>query len=148
MMGLPSLRALDEYRLGAQRARIWRASEATDMRCGFDRLAERVKVVIGEDPLSGHLFVFRSRRGDRLKILVWERDGFVLWYKRLEAGVFKLPRMSEGARSIELRASELAMILDGIDVSKLKRVPRYERTARSSEERIRKEKNSAEKITM
>jgi transposase len=118
------------------------------MRCGFDRLAERVKVVIGEDPLSGHLFVFRSRRGDRLKILVWERDGFVLWYKRLEAGVFKLPRMSEGARSIELRASELAMILDGIDVSKLKRVPRYERTARSSEERIRKEKNSAEKITM
>jgi len=144
MIGLPSLQALDR----AQAARIWLAAEATDMRCGFDRLAERVKVVIGEDPLSGHLFVFRSRRGDRLKILVWERDGFVLWYKRLEAGVFKLPRMSEGARSIELRASELAMILDGIDVSKLKRVPRYERTARSSEEKIRKEKNSAEKITM
>ena len=136
MIGLPSLQALDR----AQAARIWLAAEATDMRCGFDRLAERVKVVIGEDPLSGHLFVFRSRRGDRLKILVWERDGFVLWYKRLEAGVFKLPRMSEGARSIELRASELAMILDGIDVSKLKRVPRYERTARSSEERILKEK--------
>ena len=97
------------------------------MRCGFDRLAERVQVVIGEDPLSGHLFVFRSRRGDRLKILVWERAGFLLWYKRLEAGVFKLPRMSAGARSVELRASELAMILDGINVSKLKRVPRYER---------------------
>jgi transposase len=141
MIGLPSLQALDR----AQAARIWLAAEATDMRCGFDRLAERVKVVIGEDPLSGHLFVFRSRRGDRLKILVWERDGFVLWYKRLEAGVFKLPRMSEGARSIELRASELAMILDGIDVSKLKRVPRYERVARSSEGKIRKEKNSAEK---
>ena len=56
------------------------------MRCGFDRLAERVQVVIGEDPLSGHLFVFRSRRRDRLKILVWERAGFLLWYKRLEAG--------------------------------------------------------------
>jgi transposase len=56
------------------------ASEATDMRCGFDRLAERVKAVIGENPQSGHLFVFRSRRGDRLKILLWERDGFVLWY--------------------------------------------------------------------
>jgi hypothetical protein len=56
MMGLPSLRALDEYRLGAQRARIWLVSEATDMRCGFDRLAERVRAVIGEDPLSGHLF--------------------------------------------------------------------------------------------
>ena len=101
MIGLPSLHTLDR----AQVARIWLAGEATDMRCGFDRLAERVKVVIGEDPLSGHLFVFRSRRGDRLKILVWERDGFLLWYKRLEAGVFKLPRMSEGARSIELRAS-------------------------------------------
>jgi transposase len=144
VIGLPSLHTLDR----AQVARIWLAGEATDMRCGFDRLAERVKVVIGEDPLSGHLFVFRSRRGDRLKILVWERDGFLLWYKRLEAGVFKLPRMSEGARSIELRASELAMILDGIDVSKLKRVPRYERTVRSSEERIRKGKNSAENITM
>jgi len=144
MIGLPSLHTLDR----AQMARIWLAGEATDMRCGFDRLAERVKVVIGEDPLSGHLFVFRSRRGDRLKILVWERDGFLLWYKRLEAGVFKLPRMSEGERSVELRASELAMILDGIDVSKLKRTPLYERVARSREEKISKEKNSTEKITM
>jgi len=117
----------------AQGARIWMASEATDMRCGFDRLAERVSAVIGEDPLSGHLFLFRSRRGDRLKILHWDRDGFVVWYKRLEDGQFKLPRPREGARSMELRASELAMILDGIDVSKLKRVPRYERAVPSSE---------------
>lgn len=130
MIGLPSLHTLDR----AQSARIWLAAEATDMRCGFDRLAERVKVVIGQDPLSGHLFVFRSRRGDRLKILVWERDGFLLWYKRLEAGVFKLPKVGEGSRSVELRASELAMILDGIDVSKLKRVPRYERSTRSVNE--------------
>jgi transposase len=129
MIGLPSLQAMDR----AQGARIWMASEATDMRCGFDRLAERVTAVIGEDPLSGHLFLFRSRRGDRLKILHWDRDGFVVWYKRLEEGVFKLPRPREGARSMELRASELAMILDGIDVSKLKRVPHYERTERSSE---------------
>jgi len=123
MIGLPSLRALD----GAQGTRIWLAAEAADMRCGFDRLAERVKAVVGEDPLGGHLFVFRSRRGDRLKILTWDRDGFVLWYKRLETGVFKLPRLEVGARSVELRASELAMILDGIDMSRLKRVPRYER---------------------
>ena len=123
VMGLPSLQAMDR----AQGARIWMASEATDMRCGFDRLAERVRAVIGENPQSGHLFVFRSRRGDRLKILVWDRDGFVLWYKRLEVGVFKIPRVEQGARSVELRASELAMILDGIDVSKLKRVPRYQR---------------------
>ena len=129
MMGLPSLRTLDEYRLGTERARIWLASEVTDMRCGFDRLAERVRAVIGEDPLSGHLFVFRSRRGDRLKILTWDRDGFVLWYKRLEEGVFKLPRAEGAKQALELRASELAMILDGIDVSKLKRVPRYQRGA-------------------
>ena len=132
MIGLPSLQAMDH----AQGARIWMASEATDMRCGFDRLAERVNAVIGENPQSGHLFVFRSRRGDRLKILVWERDGFVLWYKRLESGVFKLPRVNEGTHSLELRASELAMVLDGIDVSKLKRVPRYARISSGNKEKI------------
>lgn len=130
MIGLPSLRALDR----TQGTRIWLAVEAADMRCGFDRLAERVKVVIGQNPLSDALFIFRSRRGDRLKILTWDRDGFVLWYKRLEAGVFKLPRVKDGARSVELRASELAMILDGIDMTKLKRVPRYERGTRTSED--------------
>jgi transposase len=77
MIGLPSLHALD----GAQGPRIWLATEPTDMRCGFDRLAERVKSVIGQDPSGNSLFVFRSRRGDRLKILTWDRDGFVLWYK-------------------------------------------------------------------
>ena len=128
MTGLPSLRSLDR----AQMARIWLATEAADMRCGFDRLAERVRTVIGQDPLTGHLFVFRSRRGDRLKILVWDGDGFVLWYKRLEAGVFKLPKVEAGTRSVELRASELAMVLDGIDMSRLKRVPRYERDAARS----------------
>jgi transposase len=131
MIGLPSLHTLDR----AQASRIWLATEATDMRCGFDRLAEQVRAVIGQDPLSGHLFVFRSRRGDRLKILVWDRDGFLLWYKRLESGAFKLPRV-EGARSLELRASELAMVLDGIDVSKLKRVPRYTRIRNENKETI------------
>ena len=132
MMGLPSLHALDH----AQAARIWLAAEATDMGCGFDRLAERVRGVIGQDPQSGHLFVFRSRRGDRLKILLWDQDGFVLWYKRLEVGVFKLPRVDAGVCSVELRASELAMVLDGIDVSKLKRVPRYARISEENKEKI------------
>ena len=131
MIGLPSLRTLD----GAATARIWLAVEPTDMRCGFDRLAERVRAVTGQDPLSGHLFVFRSRRGDRLKILLWDRDGFLLWYKRLESGVFKLPRVQEGARSLELRASELAMVLDGIDLSKLKRVPRYTRISEGNKDK-------------
>jgi len=132
MISLPSFDTLDR----AHPARIWLATEATDMRCGFDRLAERARAVIGQDPLSGHLFVFRSRRGDRLKILLWDRDGFLLWYKRLEAGVFKLPRGKEGVRSLELRASELAMVLDGIDVSKLKRVPRYARISEENKEKI------------
>ena len=135
MIGLPSLRALDR----TQGPRIWLAVQATDMRCGFDRLAERVRAVIGQDPLSDSLFIFRSRRGDRLKILLWDRDGFVLWYKRLEVGIFKLPRVEDGTRSVELRASELAMILDGIDMTKLKHVPRYERrvqTKHDSEEKL------------
>jgi transposase len=132
VIGLPSLQALDE----AQAQRIWLSAEATDMRCGFDRLAERVRAVIGEDPMTGHLFLFRSRRGDRLKILVWDRDGFVLWYKRLESGVFKLPRVAENQRSVELRGSELAMLLDGIDMAKLKRVARYERIAKKDEKSI------------
>lgn len=131
MIGLPSLRALD----GASGTRIWLAGEATDMRCGFDRLAEQVRSVISQDPLSGHLFLFRSRRGERLKVLMWDRDGYVLWYKRLEQGVFKLPRLSPATRSIELRPSELAMILDGIDMTKLKRVTRYERTTRSNRDK-------------
>jgi transposase len=126
MIGLPSLQLLD----GVAGPRIWLAAEATDMRCGFDRLAQRVQSVIGEDPLSGHLFLFRSRNGSRLKILAWDRDGYVLWYKRLEVGVFKLPRVEANARSVELRASELAMLLDGIDMAKLKRVPRYERPSK------------------
>jgi transposase len=135
MIGLPSLRALDR----AQGPRIWLAVKVTDMRCGFERLAERVRGVIGQDPTGDSLFIFRSRRSDRLKILLWDRDGFVLWYKRLETGVFELPLAKDGARSVELRASELAMILDGIDMTKLKRVPRYERPTRTrqdSEEKI------------
>jgi transposase len=101
------------------------------MRRGFDRLAEHARSVIGVDPLGNNLFVFRSRRGDRLKILLWDRDGYVLWYKRLEVGVFKLPRVEANAGSVELRASELAMLLDGIDMTKLKRLPRYERPTES-----------------
>jgi transposase len=64
-----------------------------------------VKSVIGQDPSGNSLFVFRSRRGDRLKILTWDRDGFVLWYKRLEAGVFKLPRITTPS-SIVLRMND------------------------------------------
>jgi transposase len=97
------------------------------MRRGFDRLAQQAEQVTGVDPLSGHLFVFRNRRGDKLKVLLWDRDGYVLIYKRLEEGVFKLPPPEAGRESVALRPSELAMLLDGIDLSSIKRGKRYRR---------------------
>jgi transposase len=120
---LPSLWQLDQ----SSALRIWLAAEPADMRCGFDRLAELAQSVSGQDPLCGHLFLFRGRGGERLKILYWDRDGYALWYKRLEEGVFKLPRIEEGKKSVELRPSELAMLLDGIDLKSIRRVKRYRR---------------------
>ena len=123
MIGLPTLSSLDR----STSTRIWLATQPADMRCGFDRLAELARVVTNQNPMDGHLFLFRSRGGDRLKMLLWEKDGFVLWYKRLEEGVFKLPRIEPEQKSVELRASELAMMLDGIDLKSVKRVKRYQR---------------------
>ena len=127
MISLPSLRDLDRPRGDASvpAPRIWLAVGHADMRCGFDRLAELALSVVGQDPRSGHLFLFRSRGGDRLKILYWDRDGFALWYKRLEEGTFRLPKAEPGAASVELRASELAMLLDGIDLRSVKRGKRF-----------------------
>lgn len=128
MISLPSLRDLDRPRGDASSGfapRIWLAVGHTDMRRGFDRLAELVASVVGQDPRSGHLFLFRSRSGDRLKILSWDRDGYALWYKRLEEGTFRLPKADAGAASIELKPSDLAMLLDGIDLRSVRRVKRY-----------------------
>jgi len=123
VIGLPTLTSLDR----STSTRIWLCLAATDMRCGFDRLAELARVVTGQDSMSGHLFLFRGRGGDRLKILYWDRDGYALWYKRLEEGTFKLPRIEPEQTSVELRASELAMMLDGIDLRSIKRSKRYSR---------------------
>lgn len=131
MMGLPSLRAFDHE----QSVRIWLAAQPVDMRSGFDRLAELARAVTGQDPFHAHLFLFRSRRGDRLKVLQWDRDGYVLWYKRLEVGVFKLPAIRAGVASVELRPSEFAMLLDGIDMSRVRRMPRYERSSSEEDKR-------------
>jgi transposase len=125
MIGLPSLAQLDRSS-SMQGMRIWLATAPADMRCGFDRLAELAVRVTDQDPLSGHLFLFRSRGGDRLKALYWDKDGYALWYKRLEQGVFKLPRVAGDATSVELRASELAMLLDGIDLRSVRRIQRYQ----------------------
>lgn len=120
MITLPSLSHLDHAS-----PRIWLAAAPTDMRRGFDCLAQMAREVTGQDPLGGHFFIFRSKSANRVKILYWDRDGYALWYKRLEKGTFRSPRLEAGAVSIELKASELAMMLDGIDLRSLKRVERY-----------------------
>jgi transposase len=124
MLRLPSLGELDRGMYG----RIYLCTSPTDMRKGFDTLAALVKEFLGQDPLSGHLFLFVGRGKDRLKILYWDADGFALWYKRLEEGTFRLPRMSADAAGVELKASELAMMLEGIDLKSIKRTKRFERT--------------------
>jgi len=98
-----------------------------DMRRGFDRLAAMVREIIQQDPLSGHLFVFVNRRRDRAKILLWDRTGYWLCYKRLEEGTFKLPVSSDP--SIEITPAELSLIIEGIDLSKARRQKRYSRIA-------------------
>jgi transposase len=100
--------------------KIYLAAEPTDMRCGFDALAARV-TSRGQDVFSSHLFVFVSRRRDRVKVLCWDRGGFVLWYKRLERGRFRLPNIAAEAQTIQLNAAELAMLLDGVDLRHVRR---------------------------
>jgi transposase len=112
----------------ARQAKIFVALEPTDMRRGFDGLSGTVQQTLEQDPLSGHLFLFRNRRRDRIKILFWDGDGYVLFYKRLARGTFEFPVSSDPESSVlEIRASELAMLLDGIELKGRKRRPRYER---------------------
>lgn len=103
-----------------QSVRILLFSVAVDMRKGFDGLSALV-IAAGEDVYSGHLFVFLSRRRDRAKVLMFQKGGFVLWYKRLERGSFKPARPPSDQERVALDATELAMLLDGVDVQCVKR---------------------------
>jgi transposase len=125
MLRLPSLGELD-HGVGV---RIYLCTSPADMRKGFDTLAALVREHLGHDPLSGHLFLFVGRTRDRLKIMYWEADGFALWYKRLEEGTFRLPSAKDVGASVELKASELAMLLEGIDLTSIKRRKRFARPA-------------------
>ena len=108
--------------------KIFLCSDATDMRTGFDSLAHLVESSLALDPLSGHLFVFRSRRGDRVKILYWDRDGYAMWYKRLERGSLRFPTAAAQATgNVEIKAADLMMILDGVDLGSVRRQRRYSR---------------------
>jgi transposase len=101
--------------------RIFIGSTPIDMRKSIDGLHAIVKDELAEDPYSGHLFVFVSRRRDRVKILLFDRGGFVLVYKRLERGQFKLPHMDPSTMAVEVDATQLTMLLDGIDFGRVRR---------------------------
>jgi transposase len=104
--------------------RVYVGSETIDLRRGHDGLFALVKSLFDRDPYSGHLFVFFGRRRNGVKILFWDRGGFVLFYKRLERGRFAAIRtsaMSPSASHVEMDGTQLAMLLDGIDVRSVRR---------------------------
>lgn len=104
--------------------KIFICTVPADMRRAFDGLAAMTKEIIGADPFSGHLFVFCNKRRDRVKVLYWDHSGYCLWYKRLEKGCFHFP--SDGSTSaVEVEASELALMLGGIDLAGASRRERF-----------------------
>jgi len=109
-------------------AKIWLCLEPTDMRKSFDTLAARVREHLGADPLSGSWFVFRGLRGDRLKILYWDGDGFALWQKRLAKGAFEFPKVIGTGAGVAISATDLALILGGVALNAKRRM-RYTRAA-------------------
>lgn len=124
---------------GCQRVLSWPARVPiyvyrfpTDMRKAFDGLAAIVQGSMGMDPMDGSLFVFRNRRGDRMKILYWDHDGYALWCKRLEAGTFRfdLPGPDDCRTDrVTVSPTELAMLVDGVDLTSVRRRKRYRRPA-------------------
>jgi transposase len=113
MIGLPSS------------VKIYLATGRTDLRKGFNGLSGIVRDW-GMDVYSGHLFVFFSRRGNTVKILTWDRGGFVVWHKKLEFGRYKVPKISVGDSRVQLDAGQLSMLLDGVDLNKVRRQRRWE----------------------
>jgi len=108
--------------------RVFVATQPADMRRSFDGLLAIVRDFLGhQDPFAGHLFVFRNKRGDRLKVLWWDRDGLALFYKRLEIGNFAFPIPADDAKQIEMTSADLQLVLQGIDPAKVLRSKRYSR---------------------
>jgi transposase len=107
--------------------RIWLVAGATDMRKGFDGLSALVQTSLRDDPFSGQLFVFRGRRGDRVKVLWWDGQGLCLYYKRLERGRFVWPQARDGV--VHLTPAQLSMLLEGIDWRRPQRTERPQHAA-------------------
>lgn len=106
--------------------RLYVAPQPVDARKGFDGLSLYVQAQLRLEPLSGHLFIFFNRRRDQVRILFWDRSGYVLWAKRLERGRFRLPEhWTRGAPSAQIEAAELSLCLEGIDLTGAKRRPRW-----------------------
>ena len=103
--------------------KIYLCKEPTDMRRSFDSLAMMVQCVIQQDPLSGYVFVFRNKRGNCLKLLYWDRDGYAIWYKRLEKGTFNIP--ADITEEYRLEHHQLSMMLEGIEFTRIKRKKRF-----------------------
>jgi transposase len=109
----------------APTARIWVCTTPADMRKSFDGLCGLIRAGLNSDPLSGDVFVFGNRRGDRIKILRFEGDGLAIWYKRREAGTFPWPQSAAG--KVALRTADLLMLLDGVEWERVQRRQRYQR---------------------
>ena len=107
--------------------KVYVATDIIDMHKSIDSLSILVQEVLKQNPLSGHLFVFCNRRGDKIKILYWDRNGFCLWYKRLERGVFRLPKIQ--TKVFMITPSELNLLLEGIDLTDKNRLHAVEFSA-------------------
>ena len=97
----------------------------TDLRKSFDGLCGIIRRDFGREPLDGSLFLFLNGRRDRVKLLWWDRDGLAIWYKRLEAGTFESIRCEGSAASVEIDATELALLLGGVSIESAQRRKRY-----------------------
>jgi transposase len=104
------------------------AIEPVDLRKGFDSLSAAVQAVFQRNLLDGHLFLFLNRRRDRIKLLWWDRDGMALFYKRLERGTYEIPRHAPGDKQLRLDATQLSLLLNGIELNSAKRRTRYSPT--------------------
>ena len=100
---------------------------ATDLRKGFDGLSGLIRQTLQADPLDGSVYIFINRRRDRMKLLVWEPSGFVLYYKRLERGTFELPDWEDKAQKIQLKWETLMLLISGISLKSVRHRRRYKR---------------------
>lgn len=109
--------------------KVFLCAHPADMRRSFDGLSGMAKTIIDQNPLSGHLFIFRNRNRDRLKILYWDKDGLAIWYKRLEKGTFQFPTdlIEKDKRPLraEISPEQLSLLLGGIDLRTVERRKRY-----------------------